>query len=82
MSRLDFIQWPAMAITLLAGWLVASSHQRRRDHGFWLFLTSNVLWVVWGISSHAHALIVLQFGLAFSNIRGVLRNRSTRPSAD
>jgi hypothetical protein len=65
-----------MAVTLLAGWLVASERRRRRDLGFWLFLLSNLLWVVWGVASHALALIVLQFGLAFSNIRGVLGNRA------
>jgi hypothetical protein len=75
--NLDHIQWPAMATTLLAGWLVASKHRRRRDQGFWLFLVSNVLWVAWGASAQAYALIVLQFGLAISNIRGVLKNRAS-----
>jgi hypothetical protein len=81
MFNLDLVQWPAMAVTLLAGWLVASGQRRRRDLGFWLFLLSNLLWVIWGVASHALALIVLQFGLAFSNIRGVIRNRaqSARP---
>ncbi len=80
MHALDFVQWPAMVATLLAGWLVASKQQRRRDHGFWLFLLSNILWVTWGLSAQAWALIVLQFGLAFTNIRGVTRNRGSRAS--
>lgn len=77
MPNLDLIQWPAMATTLVAGWLVASGHRGKRDLGFWLFLVSNVLWVVWGMSAYAYALIALQFGLAFSNVRGVLKNRSS-----
>ena len=81
MSYLDLVQWPAMATTLAAGWLVASGRRRRRDLGFWLFLLSNLLWVIWGISSHALALIVLQFGLAFSNVRGVIKNRATNESS-
>lgn len=75
MSALDYVQWPAMVATLLAAWLVASKQQSRRDHGFWVFLLSNVLWVIWALPSQAWALVVLQIGLAFSNVRGVLKNR-------
>lgn len=58
--------------------MVASKQPRRRDHGFWLFLPSNILWAGWGLSAHAWALLVLQFGLAFADIRGVTRNRASR----
>lgn len=44
--------------------------KNRRHIGFWLFLLSNVLWVVWGIYSAAPALVVLQVALAAMNIRG------------
>ena len=47
MDLLDLMQWPAMAITIGASWLIASSHPARRNAGFWLFLLSNVLWVAW-----------------------------------
>lgn len=70
MDLLDILQWPAMAVTLLAAWLVASKSEPRRNTGFWVFLLSNVLWVVWGVYSQAYALIVLQIGLAAMNIRG------------
>jgi hypothetical protein len=82
MNALDLVQWPAMTTTLMAGWLVASRQKRRRDLGFWLFLLSNGLWVTWGWSSHAWALVALQFGLALSNIRGVLKNSASRDSGD
>lgn len=45
MEALDLLQWPAMAITLLAAWLVASQRQGRRSLGFWVFLLSNALWI-------------------------------------
>ena len=67
---LDLIQWPAMAVTVLASWYVASTHSRRRRLGFWLYLGSNVLWVAWGVHAHAYALITLQACLAAMNIRG------------
>lgn len=68
---LTAIQWPAMAVTVAAAWLVASRHLGRRRVGFCLFLASNVLWVVWGLHSGAIALVVLQLCLAALNMRGV-----------
>lgn len=70
----DFLQWPAMAASLAAAWLVASRSVRRRNVGFWVFLLSNVLWVAWGLHDDAWALIALQLGLAVLNVRGVLKN--------
>ena len=66
-----------MAVTLLSAWLVASSRQGRRQVGFWCFLVSNVLWIVWGLHDEAHALIALQLCLAVTNIRGALKNNDT-----
>jgi hypothetical protein len=71
MDWLDLLQWPAMAVTVLAAWLVASTHKRRRQIGFWTFIASNVLWAVWGWHTSAYALIALQVCLAALNIRGV-----------
>ena len=73
MDYLGLIQWPAMAVTLLASWLVASSKEGRRNAGFWIFLLSNALWVVWGWHTQAWALIALQIGLAAMNIRGAMK---------
>lgn len=74
MEWLDWLQWPAMAITVLAAWLAASDRRHRREVGFWFFLVSNVLWVAWGWHAGAWALIVLQVALAGMNIRGVHNN--------
>lgn len=70
MDWLDLVQWPAMVVTLLAAWLVASTHPSRRRVGFWTFLASNLLWIAWGWHTGAWALIVLQLGLAALNLRG------------
>jgi len=71
---LSLLQWPAMLVTVTAAWFVASSSKTRRQVGFWLFLGSNALWVVWGFYSAAPALVVLQIGLAAMNIRGAMKN--------
>src|SRR5678815_206589 len=76
MDYLHQIQWPAMVVTVVAAWLVASQSKHRREIGFWCFLLSNVLWIVWGWHDHAYALILLQLCLAFINIRGALKNRT------
>lgn len=71
---LDLLQWPAMVVTVIAAWLVASRSPRKRTIGFWFFLASNVMWVIWGLHDHAYALIGLQACLAALNIRGVYKN--------
>jgi hypothetical protein len=71
---LDLLQWPAMAVTMVAAWLVASRAARRRALGFWCFLASNVLWVAWGLHDSAYALVALQFFLAALNTRGIYKN--------
>ena len=74
MDIVDLLQWPAMAITVLAAWLVGSRAAHKRAIGFWCFLASNVLWVVWGLHDRAYALVALQFFLAASNARGIYKN--------
>jgi hypothetical protein len=74
MDALSLLQWPAMVITLIAAWLVASQSKTRRNWGFWTFIVSNVLWVIWGWSESAWALIVLQVGLFVLNLRGAKKN--------
>lgn len=74
MNYVDLVQWPAMLLTVLAAWLVGSRSARKRNFGFWVFLASNILWVVWGWHARAWALIVLQICLAGLNIRGAKKN--------
>ena len=74
MDYLNLLQWPAMIVTVIAAWLIASQAKRRREVGFWCFLLSNGLWIVWGLNDHAHALVVLQIALAILNIRGAYKN--------
>jgi hypothetical protein len=63
-----------MVASVVAAWLVASRHERKRKWGFWIFLLSNALWCAWGWHDGAWALIVLQVALAATNIRGVAKN--------
>jgi hypothetical protein len=70
------IQWPAMVASVAAAWLVGSSDERRRNWGFWCFLLSNALWIVWGWHDRAWALIALQVCLAALNVRGVRKSQT------
>jgi len=80
---IDSLQWPAMVVTVIAAWLIASQSKGRRQTGFWIFLLSNALWVVWGLHSRADALVVLQIALAILNMRGARKNEQpSSPSAD
>ena len=73
---IDLLQWPAMAVTLAAAWLVASQKKQRREAGFWVFIASNVLWIAWGWHDQAWAQIGLQVGLFALNLRGARKNDS------
>lgn len=75
MNWIDSIQWPAMAVTVIAAWLIASQRKFKRNYGFWCFLLSNVLWIIWGLHDGAYALILLQICLAALNVRGAMKNR-------
>lgn len=74
MEWLDFVQWPAMGVTLAAAWLVASCRESLRAWGFWVFLASNALWIAWGWHAQAWAVVALQVGLAAMNVRGATKN--------
>ena len=76
MDWIDLLQWPAMAVTVVAAWLVASQKKFKRNWGFWFFLGSNVLWIIWGFYDKAYALILLQFCLAALNVRGAMKTQT------
>ena len=71
---IDFLQWPAMLVTLLAAYLIGSTNPKRRVFGFCTFIVSNILWIVWGIHDEAWALIALQAALFVTNVRGIFKN--------
>ena len=71
---INLLQWPAMGLTVGAAWLIAAQSKVNRSWGFWIFLASNVLWIMWGIYDQAFALVLLQICLAALNIRGAIKN--------
>ncbi|MET1070841.1 hypothetical protein C9I50_21135 [Pseudomonas prosekii] len=74
MAYLDWVQWPAMLVTVLAAWLIGSQRPKRRMTGFFCFILSNILWSIWGFYAEAYALIVLQICLCLMNLRGCKKN--------
>jgi len=71
---IELLEWPAMAVTVLAAWCIGSHRPRRRMVGFCCFIASNLLWSVWGWQAEAWALIVLQVALFLMNLRGWRKN--------
>jgi hypothetical protein len=82
MDLMNLLQWPAMAVTIAAAWLVGFIGKGKRNWGFWLFLASNVMWIAWGVYAKAPALIVLQIGLAATNIRGAVKTEKAGANAE
>jgi hypothetical protein len=73
---IDLLQWPAMAATLYASYLIGSKRPERRIFGFSMFILSNVLWIAWGWQDEAWALITLQLGLMTMNVRAIVKIES------
>jgi len=71
---IDLLQWPAMVVSLYAAFLIGSKRAESRVFGFWMFIFSNLLWIVWGWHDGAWALITLQVALMAMNIRGIFKN--------
>ena len=71
-----------MAVTLIASWLVGASGKGERNVGFWVFLSSNVLWIIWGVYASAWALVILQVGLMAMNIRGTVKTEKSKVGRD
>ena len=72
---IGLLEWPAMAVTVLAAWCIGSRRPGRRKVGFCCFIASNLLWSVWGLHAQAWALIVLQVVLCLMNLRGWRKNK-------
>ena len=70
---INLVQWPAMAASITAAFLVGSSEKKRRNVGFWVFLVINFLWLAWAIPENAWALVTLQVALGAMNVRGMLK---------
>jgi len=82
MNWLDLVQWPAMAVSVISAWMVASQRTWKRNEGFWLFLLSNILWLIWGLHDRAYAFICVQLCLVSLNTRGVYKNRQSPSHSD
>ncbi|MGZ8287571.1 MAG: hypothetical protein ACXW2U_14300 [Telluria sp.] len=74
---LALLEWPAMAISLAAAYLLASQRPEKRVVAFWLLIVGNVMWIAWGWGEDAWALIALNAGLMVLNVRGIFKNEHT-----
>jgi hypothetical protein len=68
------LEWPAMAISLAAAYLLASQKPEKRMWAFVLLIVGNLMWVAWGWGEEAWALIALNVGLMALNVRGIFKN--------
>jgi len=75
---LGMLQWPAMAISLVAAWWMGSKRAGKRIVAFLMLSAGNLLWIAWGWSESAFALIALNMGLLALNIRGIMKNEDAK----
>jgi hypothetical protein len=76
----DQLQWPAMLVTIIAAWFMASQSKRKREAGFVLCLLANALWIAWGWHTDTYSIVVMQCALAVLNFRGVFKNQTNQTS--
>jgi len=66
-TAIDLLQWPAMAVTVGASWLVASSNEKRRNWGALDLPAQQRVVVGVGWATQTWALVMLQVALAAKN---------------
>jgi hypothetical protein len=71
---LALLEWPAMAVSLAAAWWMGSKQAGKRIVAFCMLIVGNLMWIGWGWSTDARALIALNLGLLALNVRGILKN--------
>jgi hypothetical protein len=69
-------EWIAAACSIAGAWMVGSTTAHVRLVGFLLFLFSNLLWIVWGVSVSAWPLVAMQFAFLVTSVRGIWSNRN------
>jgi len=77
----DFLQWPALVLSIVGAYYVASDNARHRLVGFWLFLLSNFAWAFWGIGAMAWAVVISQVLFMFTSCRGIIINNNKQTPA-
>nr|WP_225571107.1 hypothetical protein [Pseudomonas sp. Y24-6] len=82
MENVDWLQWPAMVVTVASAWFIGSQRVHRRMIAFWGFILSNALWVIWGLHANAYALILLECVLLGMNARGFRKNLNASRSSN
>ena len=74
-ALLGLLQWPAMAVSLFGSWWTGDPGRSSRHLGFAVLMVSNVIWLVWAVTDHAWALLVMQAAFLLLNGRGFFDNR-------
>ncbi len=75
---LAMLEWPAMAISLVAAYLLGSIHATKRIVAFVMLIIGNLMWIGWGWGDEAWALIALNVGLLALNVRGIFKNEEAK----
>ena len=73
---LDVFQWPALAVTAVAVWLIATEGRPRRFWGFLFGLVATGLWAAWAWNAGAWGVAAAQAVLAVALGRGAVRSRA------
>jgi hypothetical protein len=67
MTLMTGVSWLGCVLLLLALELIA----RKRIEGFFLALAAEGLWIIWGLQTHAYALVAMSGAICVMYIRAI-----------
>lgn len=71
-QAVSILQWVGCGLAVIGSFLIAL-RGKRPDVGFWLYLISNIVWIVYGDLTHAPGLITMQVVFLLTNALGIYR---------
>jgi small basic protein len=74
MNFLPLVQYPAAVFTIVGYYFVGSTHAATRKTGFILGVTSNIIWVVYGLLPIQLGIVITNVAIFVMGMRGYLNN--------
>jgi len=71
-SLKDWLEWSGSVISLIGAFLLAINIKCSR-YGWLAFLIANILMIAWGLTIHAHGLVMQQLGFTITSLIGLHR---------
>jgi len=69
---IESIEWVG-CITGLSGSILLATNSRYSQWGWIILIVSNIIWIIYGVLTHANGLIIQQIGFIITSMIGIWR---------